>query len=302
MTRRVLILGANGKIGSHAAEAFWNKGWDVRRYTRGTDMVAAADGCDVIVNGLNPPNYHNWAQLIPQITAQVIEAAQASGATVIVPGNVYNFGDTPGVWDETTPQRPVARKGRIRVEMEQAYRDSGVRTIVLRAGNFLDPNRDGDLFSVVIAKNAAKGRLTRLGDVDVLQSYAYLPDWARAAEALAAQRMTLQVFEDVPFPGHSFSISELAQVLEGMTGRRYKVSGFPWWIMRLASPVWEMARELREMRYLNDTSHALGAAAFDRLLPGFEHTELRAVLTAVLPPEVHPDQPVGASGQSIAAE
>ena len=44
-------------------------------------------GADVIDNGLNPPNYHNWAKLIPQITADVIAAAKASGATVLLPGN-----------------------------------------------------------------------------------------------------------------------------------------------------------------------------------------------------------------------
>src|SRR5690554_4114169 len=130
MTGTVLVLGANGKIGHHAALAFQAAGWQVRRYARGSDMTAAAMGADVIVNGLNPPNYHNWARLIPQITAQVIAAARASGATVILPGNVYNFGAIGGVWSEDTPHRPVSRKGHIREEMEAAYRASGVQVIV----------------------------------------------------------------------------------------------------------------------------------------------------------------------------
>ena len=68
MTQTVLILGGSGKIGKHSTEAFWNAGWTVRQYTRGTDMTAAAQGADVIVNGLNPPNYHDWAKTIPAIT------------------------------------------------------------------------------------------------------------------------------------------------------------------------------------------------------------------------------------------
>lgn len=59
MTGTVLVLGASGSFGSHAAREFAAAGWQVRRYQRGTDMVAAAQGADVIVNGLNPPNYHN---------------------------------------------------------------------------------------------------------------------------------------------------------------------------------------------------------------------------------------------------
>ena len=76
MTGTVLILGASGKIGQHAATAFSNAGWAVRKFNRKTDnMSKSAMGADVIVNGLNPPNYHNWAEIIPAITKQVIAAA-----------------------------------------------------------------------------------------------------------------------------------------------------------------------------------------------------------------------------------
>lgn len=61
MTGTVLILGGRGKIGRHSAKAFAAGGWTVRHYRRGTDMTQAAKGADVIVNGLNPPHYHNWA-------------------------------------------------------------------------------------------------------------------------------------------------------------------------------------------------------------------------------------------------
>ena len=150
MSHTVLILGGSGKIGQNATSAFKKAGWTVQVFDRKSDdMTTAAQGVDVIVNGLNPPNYHNWAETIPAITKQVIEAAKASGATVIIPGNVYNFGDIPGVWSENTPQNPTSVKGRIRVDMENAYRASGVQTIILRAGNFIDPTRDDDIMSML---------------------------------------------------------------------------------------------------------------------------------------------------------
>ena len=77
MTETVLILGASGKIGRASAKAFGEAGWKVRSYQRGTDMTQAALGADVIVNGLNPPAYHDWKTIIPQITTQVIAAAKA---------------------------------------------------------------------------------------------------------------------------------------------------------------------------------------------------------------------------------
>jgi uncharacterized protein YbjT (DUF2867 family) len=51
----VLILGGSGKIGRHAARAFAEAGWEVRRWTRGTDLVEAARGADVIVTGSTRP-------------------------------------------------------------------------------------------------------------------------------------------------------------------------------------------------------------------------------------------------------
>jgi len=265
-------------------------------------MSQASIGCDVIVNGLNPPNYHNWAKTIPAITQQVIAATKASGATIILPGNVYNFGDKGGTWSETTAQNPTSRKGRIRVEMEQSYKVAGIQTIVLRAGNFLDPNKDGDLFSMVMTKGVAKGRLTRLGGMDVMQTYAYLPDWARAAEQLASKRMELASFEDIPFAGHAFSMADLQGHLERRLGLQFKVSAFPWWIMRMLSPVWELARELSEMRYLNETSHRLDNTKFNRRLPGFQATGLDDVLDACLPAQINPNQSVRTSGQAVRAQ
>lgn len=303
MTQTVLILGGSGKIGKHASEAFGAAGWTVRQYDRKTnDMTAAAMGADVIVNGLNPPNYANWAKNIPAITAQVIAAARASGATVIIPGNVYNFGDTPGIWDENTAQRPVTRKGKIRVEMEQAYAASGVQVIVLRAGNFIDPDHNGDVMSLVLMRDITAGKLTYSDDADAVQAYAYVPDWARAAVMLAATRRDLPRFSDVPFPGHAFTARALRDVVSEATGRSIKLAQFPWWLMIALSPFMEVARELREMRYLYRLPHQLSAEKFNRLLPGFQPTPLREVMLAGLPGDIHPNKMVRTGGQTIIAE
>lgn len=291
MSGTVLILGSHGKIGHHSAIAFAQAGWTLRHYQRGTDMTVAAQGTDVIVNGLNPPNYHNWAQLIPAITEQVIAAARSSGATVIIPGNVYGFGAEGGIWSEQTPQRPVSRKGQIRKEMEARYRDSGLRCMVLRAGNFIDPEGNADIMQLFVLRSLAKGRITLGGAPDVMQAWCYLPDWARAAVALSAKRDALQRFEDIPFPGHSFTMADLKSCLEAALERPLTFSRFPWGVMRLASPFWELARELSEMRYLWDTPHQLSGAKFDRLLPGFAATPLTQVMLAGLPAGMRPLNP-----------
>ena len=295
MTKTALILGASGKIGTHAARALSAHGWTIRRYDRKSgDMTRAAQGCDLIVNGLNPPNYHNWAELIPAITAQVIAAARASGATVLIPGNVYHFGSTPGEWSEQTPPAPCSKKGRIRLEMERAYRDSGVQTIVLRAGDFIDPDHNGDIMSLMLLTRLKRGRITAPGAIGAIHTYAYLPDWAEAAASLADKRTELARFEDIPFPGHAFTLDTLKSEVEAITGRTLRFSRFPWALIALTAPVWELARELKEMRYLWDTPHTLSPRRLNALLPDFRPTPLREALTAALPADIHPDQTVTA--------
>ncbi len=293
MTKTVLILGASGKIGSHAAEAFWNAGWTVRQFNRKTDdMTQAAMGCDVIVNGLNPPAYYKWNVTIPAITNQVIAAAKASGASVILPGNIYNYGNQPGVLDENTPHLAKTRKGRVRVAMEAAYRDAGVQTIVLRAGNFIDPRGNGDVMQMFILRDLAKGKVTYGDDPDVLQAYCYTPDWARAAVLLAEQRQQLAMFEDIPFPGHAFTFRDLANHIASKLDKPIKLAAFPWWMMTALSPFWPLARELREMRYLYAMPHQISGSKFARLLPDFRATDLQTVLQSARAPDIHPDKVV----------
>ena len=72
MSGRILVLGAAGRLGFAAAEAFRDAGWDVKGLVRPRrasfvprgiepvevvtrdDAVAAARGCDVVLNALNP--------------------------------------------------------------------------------------------------------------------------------------------------------------------------------------------------------------------------------------------------------
>lgn len=277
----VLVAGASGLFGSHAARAFAAAGWEVRRYQRGTDMAEAAQGADVIVNAMNPPMYHDWGRLVPAITAQAIAAARASGATLIVPASVYNYGVQPRPWGPSTPQKPNTRKGAVRVQMEADYRASGVPVILLRGGDFMDAEGKTQAMGMAL-RGLAKGKVMAFGGVDVPRAYAYLPDMARAAVELAAVRDRLPRFADIPFAGLTFSLQDLLAMFEKLTGQTYRLTKFPWWLMRVASPVWELARELTEMRYLYDLPHRLDGATMQTVLPDFQTTGLAEVAAVQL--------------------
>ncbi|WP_309663712.1 epimerase [Tabrizicola sp.] len=286
MAKTALVLGASGGFGGQVALALQGAGWTVNRYKRGTNMTAAARGAQLIVNGLNPPGYHNWEKLIPEITAQVIAAGRASGATVLVPGNVYPYGKEPGPWGPDTPHRPNSRKGRIRATMEASYRQAaehgGPRTILLRGGDFLLPEAPQMLMNRMILSKVGKGKITAMGPSDVLHAYAYLPDMARAAVGLVDLGTALPAYADIPFAGHAFTINDLAARVARLTGRPMKVTHFPLWFFTLVSPFWELARELREMLYLNSFPHQMDPATLRHWLPDYRDTPLDEVIAAHL--------------------
>lgn len=287
MSQTALILGASGRFGRNADLAFRTAGWTVRRFDRRTgNLDQAAQGVDVIVNAWNPP-YPGWARLVPDLHRQVIDAAEMTGATVIVPGNVYVFGpDTPGPWSGKTPQRAQNPLGRIRIEMEAAYRASTAQTILLRAGDFIDTCASGNWFDQVMIKPLARGRFVYPGNPDIPHAWAYLPDLARTAVALAERRDTLARFSDLTFAGSTLTGTEIARALCRVTGQPVALDPMRWWPLQMVRLFWRMAPHLLEMRYLWQVPHQLDGADLAALLREVPQTALDDALRSAIPPEL----------------
>ncbi len=279
MTKTVLIIGSHGRFGQNSAKAFGQAGWDVRRFDRHKqDLMQAVQGVQVIVMAANPL-YHLWHTQLLGLHEQVGKAALSVDATVIVPGNVYVFGaQTPGPWGENTPRLAQNSLGQIRIKMERAYRDRGVRTIVLRGGDFLDVTATGSWFDKVMAPGLPKGVMKYPGRLDVAHAWAFLPDMTRAAVQLAEKREQLGRFEDISFPGFNWTGSELALALSQALGRDVGARKMAWWPVWLAQPFWSEARYLLEMRYLWDVPHCLDGSRFKTLLPDFQATDEKTAL------------------------
>lgn len=297
----VVVLGAKGRFGRAAVAAFSQAGWTVRAFGRNWSGTAQAGvtritgdvldrdalgkacaGCDVIVNAINPP-YEQWVKELPGITSAVIAAAKAAGATVLIPGNVYNYGaDAPAVLSENTPWQPTTRKGQLRVDMEESFRASGVRTIVLRGGDFIEAEKSGNWFDGQIAAKAQKGRTAYPGPLHTSHAWAYLPDMAKAAVLLAEARNDFAPFEEFGFPGFGITGQELVDAIAKGTGQAQKVGGVPWPIIRLIGFFNAGMRELVEMRYLWNVPHVVDGSKLMQVLPGFKPTTIDDAMRAVL--------------------
>lgn len=302
MAQNALILGASGRFGRNAADAFATAGWEIHRFDRKTDdLDAEAQRADVIVNGWNPADYRYWDRELLPLHRRVIKAATGTGATLIIPGNVYVFGaNTPSPWSTTSAHSARNPLGRLRIEMEAAYRHSGVRTIMLRGGDFLDTQASGNWFDKLMVARLGKGRFTYPGGLNVPHAWAYLPDIARAAVMLAEKRDTLPRYADIPFPGYTVTGQQIADHLSALTGQDVSAKKMAWWPLLVGQYVAPFLKGLCEMRYIWATPHALSAERFDTVLSDFQHTPQRDAFRRAIAhsdavsasSEVHPDQTV----------
>lgn len=157
--------------------------------------------------------------------------------------------------------------------MEAAYRASGVKTIVLRGGDFIDTAPGDNWFEGQMTAKVAKGKVMYPGPADLTHAWAFLPDMAQAAEMLAARRDVLPDFADIGFPGYALTGGALMDLVECAAGRPLKRGGLPWFALNIMGLFSPLMREVANMRYLWDRPHRIEAADFNRVLPEFQPTE-----------------------------
>jgi nucleoside-diphosphate-sugar epimerase len=309
----VLVLGATGGIGSEVARQLRDAGWTVRALQRrgaqpveqrrgitwirgdamnAQDVMGAAHGCSVIVHAVNPPGYRRWSELVLPMLDNSIAAASASGATLVLPGTVYNFGpDAFPLLTEESPQHPVTRKGAIRVQMERrllAASTNGARVLIVRAGDFFGPKTGNNWFAQGLVKPGKPvTTVTNPGSRGVGHQWAYLPDVARTLVELLARRDSLAPFASFHMAGHwdadgSQMSESIRRVVSQRTGRLPQNGAFPWWLLTLASPFVTTFREMREMRYLWREPVRLDNARLTALLGREPHTPLDEAVEATL--------------------
>lgn len=310
---KVLVLGATGGIGGEVARQMRAAGWEVCALTRDVDrarrenagfswikgdalnrqeVLAAAHGCAVIVHAVNPPGYRNWAELVMPMIDNTVAAAIAEGATIVLPGTVYNFGpDAFPVLHEDSPQHPQTRKGAIRVQLEQRLQQAsrqGARVLIVRAGDFFGARVANNWFAQGLVKPGKPVHAVSYpGEPGVAHQWAYLPDVARTMLELIERRASLDAFARFHMAGHvdtdgTQMTRAIQRVVLRRTGHQPRVGRFPWWLMKLIAPFVVTVREMLEMRYLWQTPLLLDNRRLVAALGQEPHTPLEQAVEATL--------------------
>jgi len=238
-----------------------------------------------IFHGINYP-YDKWFGNMDTVTQKVIDAAAINQATIVFPGNVYNFGNASQPILEDSLPNPITRKGQLRVDLEamleQAATAGKCRVLTIRLPDFWGPNVLNEGVRPIF-ENALNGQaLPWLINADIPHQAVYTSDAAeiiiRLMQLNVADSYTVWNYGGTTVP----SIRWWFEQISALTGKPLKTQVYSRFTLTALGLFWPLMRELKEMLYLYENSVVLDDAKVQTLFSDFKPTPMRQALTETL--------------------
>ena len=234
-------------------------------------LTRAAQGADVLYNCVNPP-YHRWPTDWPPIASALLSAAESTGAVLVTTGNLYGYGAGTQLMLENSLLASTESKGAVRAamwrEVERRHRAGRVRATEVRGSDYLGPRALGNAHagSRMLGPVVAGKTLRPIGSADVLHTWTYLPDFARALAAAGTTEAAWGAAWHVPSP-EPLTFRQLATRFADAAGAPTpRIRPLPNGVLRalgLASP---MLREIVAMDYERTEPFVMDSTASQRVL------------------------------------
>ena len=278
-----VIFGA-GPVGSGTALRLAAEGRRVRVVTRsgsGPDAVEriaadAADpdavakvtaGADVIYNCVNPPQYDTWVKDWPPVAANLLAAAEDSGAVLVTMGNLYGYGPVDHPMREGDPLASTETKGKIRAQMWAdalaAHRAGRVRATEARASDFFGPGlTDTSHLGSLVVPRVLNGKTVRVqGSPDQPHTWTYIDDVSRLLAVLGTDDRAWGRAWHVPSGPPLTQRQAVAALARAAGVSAPKVSGSPRWLFRAGGVFSGQMRELAGVHYQWDRPFVMDSSA-----------------------------------------
>ena len=294
MADRHVVVGA-GAMGRHVAAHLAERASRVVVVTRsggdsgvaGVDHVAAdasdADrlteivkGADVLYNCANPGDYTKWKSVWPPLASAMLTAAERTGATYAITGNLYPYGPLDEPMTESHPDAATDTKGRLRATMWAdalgAHREGRVMAVEVRAADYVGPGvGDNGHVSRHLATLKADKRAWVVGSADQPHSFTDVGDAARLLVAAAEDESSHGRIWHAPTNAPRTQRQVITDVAHAGGFPAPKVSALPGVLLTVGSVV-PFIRELRDMSYQWTRPYVLDDTA-SRMHFGIEPTQ-----------------------------
>jgi nucleoside-diphosphate-sugar epimerase len=218
----------------------------------------ACVGASVVYHCMNPMyDAKIWAVMLPRYMDNLMAAASAVGARLVVLDNLYMLGRTAGrAMNEATPANPCSKKGEIRARVAEhlfdAVRQGEVRAVCGRASDFYGPRGALTMFGEYFWKPVLTGK-PGLSPVnpDTRHTYHYIPDVAQGLATLGCatdETLSGQALWMLPCQPAVTSRDMIAR-FEAEMGGAIPLNVLPRWLLNGMGWVVPMLGEIKEMAY-----------------------------------------------------
>lgn len=267
------ILGANGVIAQELSRALASACPAIRQVSRNprrvnpTDEVMAADlldrdatdravaGSEVVylVAGL-AYNAAVWEAQWPRVMRHVLDACMRHGARLVFFDNVYAYGRVDAVMTETTPFKPISKKGEVRATIATMLLDDmrrgHLQAMIARSADFYGPGAVNSFpHAVVFERLKAKKARQWIGNPQALHTFTFTRDAGRAMAVLGRAAEAFGHTWHLPTSKEAMTGADFVRLASELAGQPDKLSVAPRWLLKLMGLAIPVLRENEEMLY-----------------------------------------------------
>lgn len=302
---RQTILGAGGVIARELARILPSYGGPVRLVSRHPEKIHAED--EIISADLNDPiqvdksvagsavvyltaglpyRLKVWQEAWPRIMKNVIDACKKHQARLIFFDNIYIYGQVQGPITENSPEKPVSKKGQVRLTLAQMLReawDQGeLSGAIVRSPDFYGPGAENGILNVmVLDKLKRHSKPQWLCNDKVRYSTIYTLDAALGTALVGNTPEAMNQVWHLPTSAEAVSAGELIEKSTAIAQFASKQLVLRKWMLSLTGIFDPTVRELGEMTYQYDNDYIFDSGKFNTYFR-FKPTEYREGLKATL--------------------
>jgi nucleoside-diphosphate-sugar epimerase len=300
------ILGANGQIGTELARALHDEfTTDIRLVSRHpkslhssdqtlaanlldrqeTDRAVAGSEIAYLTVGL-PPDARMWAEQLPIMMTNVIDACAKHGTKLVFFDNTYMYPKTAAPQTESTPFQPVGSKAvtraKIATKLLRAMDEGRVQAVICRAPEFYGPGKTQSFTNTLVLDRIAQSSPARVPLTDdTRRTLIWTPDASRAMAVIGNASQAYGQTWHLPVDSERPTYRELIDLCSEAWGRHIGYRVMKAWQFRLAGIVSRPVREIWELLPRYAVDNIFVADKFTAAFPEFRVTSYREGIAAL---------------------
>ncbi|MEH7122406.1 SDR family NAD(P)-dependent oxidoreductase [Bacillus sp. JJ1773] len=296
--KKALVAGASGGMGYALVCELVSRGIDVVAFSRGKeklerlykgqsnviifsgdalnqdDLMEAADGVDVIFHSVSFP-YQEWVEKHLKCIDIMLEVAKIKGAKMAFVDNIYAYGrQINQLVTEDAKKEPHTKKGKLRLQMENRLKESGVPTLIVHMPDLYGPNAENTILHETLKNAVLNKKANFVGSTKAAREFLFTKDGAIAMVELALRQGAYNQNWNIPST-HPITGDELMAIIQEITGYEKKVRTVSKSMIRFLGIFSPFMKEMVEMMYLTENPVLLSGEKYQKEINLWPSTSYR---------------------------